>query len=416
MKKILFLTRSYPNTLGSATVLCTHRVMECVAESGLYEVHVLCCRFPGEDKNEIGMKNLNVHRFRPSLWKNFRNCISTNKKYQHLDRICELIQKIITIPFFPQTLPITTTRYYRAAAKLHQKEAFDLIISEHHGLDSLLTGCRLMKKFEGLNHVALLWDPVRGQIPTTKLPQSYTDYKIGKVEEFVSKYTTLQISTQSMQAYHKNHGDVAAAQRIYLDIPGILKPEDEVPTDYLSFLDKDYVNVVFSGLLNQKERNALPIIKLLNQCDIAERINLVFFSRGQQSSIEKEIPFFKGRITQHDYIPLKELHTIYRHADYLLNVSHINANMVPSKIFEYMSYGKPIISTYVTDGDAAEKYISRYPEGLCIDLKQSNEEIVKKINNFFSQKHQLVEFEIIKEMYGENTPEIFVRKIEEVLQ
>ena len=395
MKKILFLTRSYPDTLGSATILCMHRLLNCVANSGKYEVHTLCMRYPGEAEEEK-IDNVMVHRFNPSLWVQMRDSFQKTGKHKRLERISEVLTKAVTIPIFPKTEPMTIRKYYRVALKLHRQFGFDLVLSEHHGLETLLTGCQMMKDFPGLKHIAVLWDPVKGQMATVKLPKAYTDKRISEVEEFVSKYTTLQISTLSMKSYHKEHGDIAEDHRIYLDIPSILKPEAEVPTRYLSLLKKDGVNIVFSGLLSEYYRDARPIIRLLNQCDDAERINLVFFSRGEKESVEVAAKDFKGTIVYHDYIPLTELHTIYRHADYLLNISHINANMVPSKIFEYMSFGKPIISTYVTDGDAAQRYICRYLEGVCIDLKKTDVNNVVVLNEFLEKEHKPVAFEVVK--------------------
>lgn len=414
MKKILFLTRSYPDTFGSATILCMHRVLNCVAESGRYEVHVLCMRYLGEAELEkVG--HVMVHRFKPSWWVRMRNSFQKTRKHNRLARISELTTKAVTIPTFPQTEPLTIRLYSRAARKLQLEIGFDLVVSEHHGLSTLLTGCQMMKEFPSVKHVAILWDPLKGQMATVKLPTSFTDKRIGMVEVFVAKYTTLQISTLSMKAYHEEHGDIAADHRFYLDIPSVLKPEDEVPTDKLKLIKKGAINIVFSGLLSEYYRDARPIIRLLNQCDKAEQLNLVFFGRGEKEAVEIEAKNFKGTIIYHDYIPLSELHTMYRHADYLLNVSHINANMVPSKIFEYMSYGKPIISTYVTDGDAAQRYVSRYPEGICIDLKKPVERNVVVLNDFMRREHNSVEFEWVKEEFKDNTPERFLEVIEGLL-
>jgi hypothetical protein len=161
-------------------------------------------------------------------------------------------------------------------------------------------------------------------------------------------------------------------------------------------------------LLSVNQRNPLPLINLLGRCEYAERVNLVFFSMGADEAVKEAAKDFPGSIECHDYIPLAELHTVYRHADYLLNVSHINANMVPSKIFEYMSYGKPVISTFVSRGDSAQKYLERYSEGLCIDLNAPEEDNISAINAFLSACHPVVPFEEIQSRFRENTPEAFL--------
>lgn len=415
MNKILFLTRSYPDTLGSATILCMHRVLNCVAASDKYEVHALCMRYPGEGKMEY-LGNVIVHRFNPTWWQRKRNSLQKSRKYGKLARFMEVLTKILTVATFPQTEPLSSRQYFQAAKKLHMEYGFELVVSEHHGLVTLLAGCHLMKEFKGLKHLAVLWDPVKGQMATVKLPQWYTKNRINSIERYVSEYTTLQISTLSMKAYHTEHGDMGSDHRIYLDIPSILKPEEDVSTGHMFCLRDDCINIVYSGLLSEYYRDALPILRLLNQCDCAEKINMIFFSRGEKEQIEKEAIDFKGAVVYHDYIPLADLHTIYRHADYFLNVSHINANMVPSKIFEYMSYGRPIISTYVTDGDSAEKYVSRYPEALCIDLKKCDDDNISNLNAFFQREHRIVPFEEVKAEFKDNTPEKYLEVIEKVIK
>lgn len=412
MKKILFLTRSYPNTRKSASLLCTKRVIDCFAASGKYNVHVLCLRYKGELENE-NVYGVKVHRFKHTLWLRYRQRVkdANNKR---MDRILEVVQKTLTIPTFPQTEALTTRLFYKAAKKLHKSEGFSAVVSEHHGLESLLTGCRLMRDY-GVKHIAIFWDPLKGQIATSHLPLSYTDNRISRLEKFVANNTTLQISTASMKNYHKQAGDVSKDHRVYLDIPSVLKPEPEVPTKHLELLRGDCINVVFSGLLSNKYRDPIPIIQLFNKCEKADKLNLVFFSMGANDALQEASKTFKGNIVCHNYIPLEELHSIYRHADYLLNVSHVNANMVPSKIFEYMSFGRPIISTFVTDGDAAQKYVVRYPEGLCIDLKDDEITNVDCINKFLEIAHKVIPFDVVYDLFKDNTPERYLETIDSII-
>lgn len=414
MKKILFLTTSYPNARRSATMLCTHRVMECVASSGYYEVHALCNRYKGELAEET-VYGIHIHRFLPSLWMQWQHNVENDSPRGKKHRKMELIQKTLTIPTFPINRPLTTALYIHAAKRLQQKERFDIVVSEHHFIETLLTGCKLMKKFDVLKHVALLWDPVKGQIATTNLPKSFTDKRILRIEEFVTKYTTLQISTASMKAYHLKQGDISADHRIYLDIPSVLMPEPEVPTEHLKLVKEGAINILFSGRLSSLQRDPLPIIRLLNKCDDAEKINLLFFSIGAGGVIEKFSKQFRGKIVCHDYIPLNELHTIYRHVDFLLNISHINANMVPSKIFEYMSFGKPIISTYLTEGDAAQNYLTCYPESISIDLKKNENENITLLNAFLKTEHNIVPFEEVKKRFKDNTPDTYLDTINKIV-
>ena len=376
--------------------------------SGRYEIHTLCLQYNGENEDEI-VNGIYVHRVKP-FW---GQCFFYNiEKKNRLSRFIEVMQKMATIPFYPNTQPLTTKLYTTAAVNLMKKVNFDIVLSEHHGLMTLIAGCRLMEDNKNLKHIAFLWDPLKGEMRTKYLPSSFTERKVEQLEQYVAKQTSLEVSMAIMKNFFEKKGDIASDHRIFLDIPTLLQPEKEVNTDNLMLLKEGSINIVFSGKLSISERNPLPVIDLLNKSKEAERINLIFFSMGSKEAIENAAKRFKGSILYHDYISLDELHTIYRRADYLLNISHINPNMVPSKIFEYMSYGKPILSFFVSDGDAAESCIRQYPEGLCIDLKRDDKDNIDMINNFFEAMHKIVPFEFVKQTFSNNTPEAYLRVID----
>lgn len=413
-KKILFLTRSYPDTKRSATTLCTNRIIGCVASSDLYEVHVLCLRYKGETREEF-CNGVNVYRLRPSFWTRFKNTVIETHRYHRFERFLEKTQKFVTLPFFPNTEPLTTHHYFTNVSRIYSKERFDLIFSEHHCLTTLITGCKLKSMYPRVKHIASFWDPLKGEKQTSYLPSWFVNRRIDAIETYVANNTTIEVSMAIMRDYFKKENDVAFNHRVFLDIPTLLIPEPEVQTEYLGLLRDNAINIVYSGVLATKQRNPLPIIRLLNQCRDVESINLVFFSKGAEAALTAAIKEFKGTIIRHDYIPIRELHTIYRHADYLLNISHTNPNMVPSKLFEYISYGKPIISAFVTNGDAAQKCITRYPEGISIDLKNEEKDNVALLDEFLDKKHNKVLFDTVKESFKENTPEAYLELIDEEL-
>jgi len=57
--------------------------------------------------------------------------------------------------------------------------------------------------------------------------------------------------------------------------------------------------------------------------------------------------------------------TIEVNSDNLIAVGNNDCNQVPSKIFEYMSFGKPIVYFY-SDDDVNVKILKKYPIALCL--------------------------------------------------
>ena len=89
--------------------------------------------------------------------------------------------------------------------------------------------------------------------------------------------------------------------------------------------------------------------------------------------------------------------------------------MVPSKVFEYLSFGKPILSTYYVDNEASQKYVEKYPLGICLYQRQSVDLNVATFERKISQvmgKH--IDFIEIKRLFPGNTPDVFKELIDSV--
>lgn len=412
--RVLFLTQSYPETCKSASTLCTHRVMQEFAVSGEFEVHALCYQLIGEKQNEV-VGGIFVHRVCPTLWLRFRNRYLIRNKI--IVKIVDTFQKIITIPFYPNLNPFATRKLYSKAQKLYDEYNFALVISENHGLETFIAGCELKERNCSIKHIPIFWDPLKGHSFSPLLPREFSKKRFERLENKAIKFSTLLISMSSMRSFYEVNGDPAKEKRVYLDIPGIIPPDKEVASDYLNVLKDGYINIVYSGILTIPTRDPLPIIKLFNNSSFVEGVNLIFFCAGNAKDVlVKAKDSFKGKISINDYIPLNELHTVYKYSNFLLNISDINANMTPSKIFEYMSYGKPIISFYLTEGDAAKKYLDNYSQSICINLNESDSFNVNMIDAFMSSKHEDLPFEYVKEAFSNNTPECYLRYIKGICQ
>ena len=93
--------------------------------------------------------------------------------------------------------------------------------------------------------------------------------------------------------------------------------------------------MVFSGILSLPDRDPEYLIHALNQTSFAEMLNLVFLCTGAgKNKLDILQKSFRGNISNLNYIPYKDMLSVYENADILLNFGGRNPNMVPSKIFE----------------------------------------------------------------------------------
>lgn len=156
---------------------------------------------------------------------------------------------------------------------------------------------------------------------------------------------------------------------------------------------------VFSGGLLKDIREPEPVLRIfkkyLDDCNTTDcQLRLFTKREGYYENIlrkyEKET---KYRIKCEGFIPREELRVVLENASFLVNIGNKVFEQTPSKIFEYMSYGKPIIHFYWDEKDTSIPYLNCYPNILMIDVNASLEKNVSKISCFLQKRMQPVVFE-----------------------
>lgn len=418
MKKVLFIIQSYPSN-RSANVLCDEKIMKEMLKTGEYEIHCLVYRFHGQQTYEE-INGLKIHRFRRSKWwdlytyardhesKTFYKCIVK------LNRLYMRFRQLVCIPIYPNYEPVLARLAAKEAIELHKKENFDLVIAEHSGRDTLYAGNKLKEFDPQIKSVALLWDPLSGRVPAKYLPISYAQRRINKDEDMLLSNYDVVCCLKSNQKYLTEH---SSEKRFFnkvkfLDIPGIVPPDKRVIEE--NYTKKDKINLLYSGVLYLPDRDPSALIETLNESKYAERIHLMFFSVGEDGieKAKKALENFKGSYLIHPYIEKIKLDSVAFYCDILINIGGPNPRMVPSKIFEYMALGKPIISTYYIDDEASLAYLSSYPLSLCVDIRKPQENNVHQLDYFISTcLGEKVSFDEVEKIFPLNTPREYIKLI-----
>lgn len=415
MKKVLFIIQSYPSN-HSANVLCDEKIMKAMIETGEYEIHCLAYRFHGQPLYEE-MNGFKVHRFKRSKWWNLFTYAQDNEnKWQcrlivKLDRVYMRLKQVLCIPLYPNYEPLLARMVAKEAVKLHSKEKFDMVVAEHHGRDTLYGGYRLKKFDPQVKFVSILWDPMSGKTLAKYVPASYAHKRLLADERNLLSNSDRIICLDSNRGYQETHsvGKPFYRNIRFLGIPGIVPPANERMQE--SFTVKNRINILYSGILTIPDRDPSAIISILNESRYASRFNIMFFSTGLDgiAKTKRALKDFKGTFLIHPYVEKRLLDSIAANSQILLNLGGPNPNMVPSKIYEYVSLGKPIISTYYIDDESSKQRLGNYPSALCLDTRKPIQESVKSLDIFIEKKlNTLVDFSIVRDLFPINTPQAFL--------
>ena len=109
----------------------------------------------------------------------------------------------------------------------------------------------------------------------------------------------------------------------------------------------------------------------------------------------------------HGVLPLDEAVKLNASADFLINIGNSVTNQVPSKVFDYISTGKPIINVCKNRNCPTIKYMENYPFAINLyEDKNDFESQVDLLRTFIiTNKGKTEQFSNIKEIFCECTPE-----------
>ena len=100
-------------------------------------------------------------------------------------------------------------------------------------------------------------------------------------------------------------------------------------------------------------------------------------------------------------------------ADILLNVGNTTANQVPSKIFEYIASGKPVLNFYTNENEPGLAYLRRYP---CAHSVRNADEVTQRDLEELLQTSGTITPQKLREIYAECLCENVVQRIVDFIE
>lgn len=418
MKKILFIIQSYPSE-KSANVLCDDRIIQELLKTGEYEIHCLTYQYDGQSEYEL-VNGVIVHRWNRGIgWKLFTWAMHHEgdikaKLIYNMQRLLMRVKQVVFIPIFPFYEPLVAKRYAKKAVELAKKHMFDMVIAEHNGLDTLYAGWKTKQNVDNCLFVPIFWDSLSGGFPPKYLPIKYVNSRKKKLEYKILHDADKAIAMLS----HKEHlekiwGETELYSKIeFLDIP-YLTIRDVAPVSK-KYFDLEDINIVFAG--NMGMRDPSFFFELVS-ASVKNNIKVSFYTRKvyHKKIIDAALKY-NVRVEVFDYVPHEELIGILKEADVLLNFGVDNPNAVSGKIFDYMGFGKPIISTFFIDNEAILPILAKYSNSLLLDERKNIEEQVNKFDAFLSDSRQkTVDLEEVSKTFYRNLPATYRSFISELI-
>lgn len=170
------------------------------------------------------------------------------------------------------------------------------------------------------------------------------------------------------------------------------------------------IKCVFVGNIYCGIRDPKYTIRLFDALDVDFAQLHIYGVTDEQINFDKVI--------YHGSVALDEALCAEDNADFLVNIGNLMTNQVPSKIFEYISTGKPIINICKNRNCPSLPYFEKYP--LVLNLFEEDnifDEQVGLLKKFLiDNRNKCVSLEQVQDLYKECTAEYCAEKIWEKIK
>lgn len=397
---ILFITGRYGKK-AAANGICTKNVIDELVKSN--KVFCMCY----DDFSDETYEKVNIIKIRRGILQSLIYKSEENRKITgFIDKLVK-IRNLFFIPVWPLTDPIYTLKAYIKAKKLCKTENIDMVIGVHMPLSSLIVASKLKKKNKKIKYIAYFLDSLSGGKPLSIMSLEWNTKKKLKWErkllENADKIIFMEASRKHQEKYNSKTDFYKRV--VYLDIP-LLKRSKKLEKNYFK---NDKINVSFCGTANYPLRN-LPY--LLNVIEKIKDKNIIFHFFGN-SNYDGLVNSKLDNVKYYSSVSHEQVEQILASSDILLNLGTKVISTISGKIFEYMSYGKPIISTFSIKDESCIPYLIKYKNSNLIDENNDNiEEEAYKLEKFIKENvGKNVEFEKLEKLFYNNTPTAFADEI-----
>lgn len=409
--KILFILGMYHPKYSANGISCKNVIDECVNQG--YDVSCIVNDYHGEKKEDV-INGAKIYRIKHRLFDRVLQWCerNTDKVYSAVIRkIAYLVNKVkllITSPMWPFISPLYSYRFYRKAKKLHKKENFDTIVCVYTPFDAVMAGYMLKKKYPEIRFIPYYLDAFAGGWGPSVWSDEKRDRRTRKWETFIDKKADVIVSMESSRKYHEaNPLELPDLfKRKFLDVP-LMRDVKKTKTQDKGTSTK---TLLFAGGLSFPRRDPRPILDvLLKVCEDSD-IQAIFLGECNKPSIfEPYCEKSGGKIKYMGQQPHNIVLEMGEKADCFINIGSRNPFTISGKIFEYMSFGKPIISTYYIENEPSKEYLEKYGFTLLIDEKKDIEESANELKKFLKEiEGKQINCESIGDIFYENTPKAFV--------
>lgn len=395
MSEFIFLTNQYLPKPG-ATGLCVHQLAKALVEKG-HSVFTVCYSDGDNVKEYDGVNVIKINI--PSFLKDSQSASDLNRKYKYC---LSLWSKLIHLRQYPLRSNYLVNQYVDAIQKLLQKNKKVTIVASYTPIEAVIATAKVKEKYPKLVRTAYYSADTLSneQGDDGILSASYRSKSGTRWEKkLFESFDKIFIMECHKEHYYTNLYDEFQSKFELVNFPLLT---GEKGTSIINNVKGKKIRLVYAGTLYKKLRNPEFMNKLLIQVLKLIDAEAIFLGGGDCEDIMHDAEIESNK--KINYIGMQP-HSIAKEqiksADILLSIGNIESPMAPSKIYEYMSTGKPIIHVYTYDKDPCIEPLKKYGNALLIREGEVNGRL--KMLEFIKNR-RLLSYEEVERQFRSSTP------------
>lgn len=327
-----------------------------------------------------------------------------------LSRVKKAVTPFVRYHTWPGKPFVDLDSFYQTIVDVIDSDHPDVIICSIGAFHNISIGCKVKENYPDIKYVPYYLDSILGGAKLRMMPGFFHNSKALKWEE---KYLQNADSIVMMKYVENKYQSLSHAPSYYnkikfLDLPLYIPVKKQLERPH-NFYQPDSINMFFAGSMPKNIRNPKFLFSVFRK---VKRLNFNFYIAGTcdyQTELER-LANNDARVHLLGVIPHDRVLEMMNEADILLSIGNDLDCMIPCKIFEYMSTGKPILATYKHKSDPSIGYFGYYKNSLLLDERMGLDDAASRIDSFLDTIHENNR-EIIDALY-DNTPTAFWEHIE----
>lgn len=266
------------------------------------------------------------------------------------------------VPRYPLRSMEWAGGYERACREMLEGGGVELVVATCFPGECLEAAIRLKREYPAVRFVAYFLDEVAvGMYRKGALLRHLTERAAVRFEKrAIAALDGALFLSGAKGLVERNHPG-SGGKIGYVDVP--LMVEDTV-SHRIALDESGASTILYAGTLANPDRNPARFIDALSPLGGPGGVRLRF-AGDAAGLLEGE-----ERVDELGVLSPDECDAEMGRSTALLSIGNRDPNLVPSKLFKYMSLGKPIIHLRRGGRDSCLPYLERYPLGLVVDDEQ----------------------------------------------